>query len=101
VNETLTPGGQFSVSGHKIRVLGEDAEVGVYFVSTSAPPQRVKVNGHFAENKASIVIGMIPAGLSAGTWHLEIKTQFTGSGSTELKTPRTIASPTEFSVLAP
>jgi hypothetical protein len=101
INETLTPGGMFSVSGHKIRVMGEDAEIGVYFVSASDPTQRVKVDCRFAENKASMVIGMIPAGLAVGTWKLEIKTQFTGSGSTGLKNPRTIESATVFSVLAP
>jgi hypothetical protein len=37
VNETLTPGGQFSVSGHKIKVVGDNADVGIYFVSATDP----------------------------------------------------------------
>ncbi|MDR3303190.1 MAG: DUF4469 domain-containing protein [Treponema sp.] len=98
INETLTPGGMFSISGHKIRVMGKDADVGVYFVSVSDSTQRVKVDSHFAENKASMVIGMIPSVLTAGAWKLEIKTQFTGSGSTGLKSPRTIESAVEFIV---
>jgi hypothetical protein len=39
---------------------------------------------------------MIPVGL----WRLEIRTQFTGSGSTRLKNPRTIESAIEFTVAA-
>jgi hypothetical protein len=41
---------------------------------------------------------LTPGGMLAGTWKLEIKTQFTGSGSTMLKAPRTIESATEFTV---
>jgi hypothetical protein len=37
VNETLTPGGQFSVLGHKITVAGDSPDVGVYFVSAADP----------------------------------------------------------------
>jgi hypothetical protein len=89
VNETLTTGGVFSIAGHKIKVAGEDPEVGVYFISGTDPSLRVKVSGHFAENAPSRVIGVIPA-LSAGGWKVEIKTQYTGSGSTSLKSPRMI-----------
>jgi hypothetical protein len=88
VNETLTPGGQFIVSGHKIKVVGDKPEVGVYFVSVADPSQRVKVAGHLAENAVSKVIGIIPA-LSAGVWKLEIVTQYT-TGSAFLKDPRTL-----------
>jgi hypothetical protein len=90
VNETLTPGGQFSVSGHKIKAAGAKAEVGVYFVSAADPAVRVKVEGHLAENAASKVIGIIPA-LTPGAWKLEIVTQYS-SGSFFLKEPRIIES---------
>jgi hypothetical protein len=96
VNETLTPGGQFSVAGHKIKVVGDKAEVGVYFVSVADPSQRVKVSGHLAENAANKLIGIIPA-LSAGTWKLEIVTQYT-TGSTFLKEPRVLELPRELTV---
>ncbi|MDR2792444.1 MAG: DUF4469 domain-containing protein, partial [Treponema sp.] len=55
------------MAGHKIKIAGEDAEVGVYFVAEDDPAQRVKVSGHLGENGASKVIGMIPA-LGAGKW---------------------------------
>jgi hypothetical protein len=94
VNETLTPGGMFALAGHKIKVAGEDAACGVYFAPEGAgagagPAQKVKVTGHFAENTAGKIIGIVPA-LGAGQWRVEIVTQFSGSGSTTLKTPRTL-----------
>ena len=100
VNETLTPGGQFRVSGHKIKVAGDNPEVGVYFVSATDTSQRVKVAGHFAENAASRVIGIIPLDLAMGGYSLEIVTQYTQGGSL-LKEPRTIVFPIQLTVLAP
>jgi hypothetical protein len=91
LNETATPGGQFSVSGHKIKVTGEDPACGVYFVSEADPVQELPAAGHLAENAASKIIGMIPS-LTAGAWKVVVKTQFTGSGSTSLKAPRVIES---------
>jgi hypothetical protein len=89
-NETLTSGGQFSISGHKIKVVGNNADVGVYFVSATDPTQRVKITEHLAENTASKIIGMVPT-LASGTWKVEIVTQFT-VGGTFLKEPRVIES---------
>jgi hypothetical protein len=100
VDETLTPGGQFSISGHKLKIAGDDPEVGVYFVPEADPAGRVKVAGHLAENSASKLIGIVPA-LGAGKWLVEVKTQFSGSGSTMLKAPRTITSAFSLTVPAP
>jgi hypothetical protein len=55
----------FSIIGHKLKVVREDSEVGVYFVADSDPSVWVKVAGHLGENTASKLIGVIPA-LSAG-----------------------------------
>jgi hypothetical protein len=89
VNETLTPGGMFNISGHKIKIAGDSADTGVCFASAADPSLRVKVDGHLAENAASKLIGIIPP-LSAGDWKLEIVTQYS-SGSFFLKEPRVIA----------
>ncbi|MDR0410798.1 MAG: DUF4469 domain-containing protein [Treponema sp.] len=89
VNEALTPGGQFSIAGHKVKVAGNDSGVGIYFVSASDTNRREKVSGHLAENAANKLIGMIPA-LEAGDWKVEVETQFTGSSNTFLKAPRVI-----------
>ncbi|MDR0644301.1 MAG: DUF4469 domain-containing protein [Treponema sp.] len=71
VNDVLTPGGQFSIAGHKIKVAGDKPEIGVYFTSTTDSAKRIKVQGHLAENA------------------LEIVTQYS-SGSTFLKEPRVL-----------
>jgi hypothetical protein len=88
VNDALTPGGMFSVAGHKIKIAGEAAETGVYFIPAAGAGAAVKVGGHLAENTASKVIGVIPA-LEAGKWKLEIRTQYSG-GSSLLKEPRSV-----------
>jgi hypothetical protein len=97
VNESLTPGGMFSLGGHKVKVAGSDPSCGVYFVSATNPAQRVAVSGHLAENTPGKIIGIIPA-LSPGQWKVEVVSQFTGSGSTSLKNPRTITGTPVFTV---
>jgi hypothetical protein len=91
VNETLTPGEQFSIAGHKLKIVGDDPEVGVYFVSADGAGLSVKAGKRLAENTATKLIGIIPA-LAVGTWKVEIKTQYAGSGDTILKAPRVIES---------
>jgi hypothetical protein len=58
-------------------------------VSGTDPAQRVKVSGHFTENTASKLIGVIPA-LAAGTGKVEIKTQYSEASNTPLKNLRVI-----------
>jgi hypothetical protein len=86
INETLTPGDMFVISGHKIKVAGDSANIGIYFVSAVDADQRVKAGGHLAENTGSKLIGIVPA-LSAGTWKVEVVTQYTGATNTFLKKP--------------
>jgi hypothetical protein len=100
VNEALTPGGMFSIAGHKLKIAGDDPEVGVYFVPEAGPAGRVKAGGRLAENTPAKLIGIVPA-LGAGKWRVEVKTQFSGSGSNTLKAPRTIASAFTLTVPAP
>lgn len=96
INETLTPGGMFSLSGHKLKLAGNDPACGIYFVSASNPSQRIAVSSHLAENSPSKLIGIIPA-LSPGQWKIEVVSSF-GSGGALLKEPRTIVSRTVFTV---
>ncbi|MDR0563272.1 MAG: DUF4469 domain-containing protein, partial [Spirochaetaceae bacterium] len=97
VNESLTPGGMFSITGHKLKISGPDPSCGIYFVSGAAPAQRVQVGGHLAENSAGKLIGIIPA-LSPGQWKIEVLTQYSGASNNPLKSPRTIAYAVEFTV---
>jgi hypothetical protein len=96
VDETLTPGGAFTIFGHKIKVDGDDPAVGVWFVGR-ADGNRTKVGERFVENGPSKVIALIPGGLAAGIYTLEIVTLYS-SGGTGLKAPRTITCPFELTV---
>jgi hypothetical protein len=91
VNDTLTPGGLFSVAGHKLKITGDKPERGMYFVSPDDASHAVKVSGPLAENTASKLIGLVPA-LAPGKWQVVVKTQYT-VGGTVLKEPRVIESP--------
>jgi hypothetical protein len=97
VNESLTPGGMFSMIGHKLKVAGTDPSCGVYFLAAANPSQRVPVSGHLAENAPGKIIGIIPA-LAAGQWKVEVVTQYSGATNNPLKNPRTIAGAAVFTV---
>jgi hypothetical protein len=88
VNATVTPGGLFSISGARIKVKGDNPECGVYFVSEEDGGMRYKAPGPLAVNTNLKVMGKAPA-LPRGTYHIEIKTQFT-IGGIDLKEPRTV-----------
>ena len=87
LNSALTPGNMVHILGHKIKVEGEDPACGVWFVN-QADQSRAKITEHLGINRSAELFGLIPA-LAAGTYKLEIVTQFTGSGVL-LKEPRTI-----------
>ena len=89
VNDQLTPGRNAKISGGKLKVEGEDPSCGVYFVN-EADGTRVKVDSaDIVENQNAHLLIIIPA-LAAGTYRLEVSTQYSG-GNKPLKTPRTTA----------
>ena len=57
---------------------------------SAADGSRAKVTKHFAENRDSKVIAVVPAAIPAGVYRLEIVTQHT-HGSALLKEPRTVS----------
>jgi hypothetical protein len=87
VNSAITPGNMIHIVGNKIKVEGEDAEIGVWFVS-QADSARVKISERLGINRATEIVGEIPA-LTAGPYKVEVVTRFTGSG-VPLKELRTI-----------
>ena len=87
LNSVLTPLNMVHLLGHKIKVEGEDAECGVWFVNR-VDGSRTKITEHLGINRSSEVFGLIPA-LPAGEYTVEIVTRYS-HGSVPLKTPRTI-----------
>ena len=64
---------------------------GVYFVLIGAETETIrKVDRRLTQNLPSSIIARVPADLEPGEYTLRIVTQFTNSGSTLLKEPRTI-----------
>ena len=82
-NKVLTPGNMVHIQGNKIKVEGEDAVCGVWFIN-QAGQSRNKISERLGINRNTELFGLIPA-LAAGTYKLEVVTQFTGN--TPLKEP--------------
>jgi hypothetical protein len=90
-NATFVNGDQFSIHGHKIKVAGDDPTVGVYIVPVEDPSKKVKIT-RIAENSPTKITGVLPDSTGFNLNRIEIHTQFTGSTSNTLKTPRVITS---------
>jgi hypothetical protein len=86
VNDLLTPNRNLRISGSRIKIDGENAENGVYFINQESK-ERVKVSSKIPVNKPSELMVVIPA-LPAGSYKLEIATQFSGNYKTPLKETR-------------
>jgi hypothetical protein len=86
VNGVLTPSRIIKLSGMKLKIGGDKAEVGLYFVRVSDGAE-VKVDPtDIVVNNPGEVIALIPA-LSTGVYRVRIVTQYTTSKY--LKTPHT------------
>ena len=74
VNEILTPNGVVELFGNNIKIAGDNADCGLWFVPDSGEALKAQV---VIQNKPSTLIAMIPA-LTAGTYTLKVVTQHTG-----------------------
>jgi len=81
---------RFFIHGSKIRVVGDDPDVGLFLVPVNNPDKAVKVTW-IAENSPSKIVGIVPQ-TEYPQYRIQIRTQYSASGSTLLKTPRTIES---------
>jgi hypothetical protein len=86
VNGTLTPGRDIKISGHKLKIAGDDPSVGLFFVPLSGGGAAVAVDPQdIVVNNPSELLAVIPA-LSAGDWQVRVVTQY--AAGKHLKTPR-------------
>jgi hypothetical protein len=86
VNDMLTPNHNLKISGHKLKIAGNNPANGVYFIDENGNRIQVDVSD-IVINKPSELMIMIPA-LPQGMYQLEVMTQFS-NGSTLLKESRT------------
>lgn len=86
VNDVLTPSKNLKITGTKIKIAGEDATNGFYFVNQATQASTKVEASEIVVNNPSELIVVIPD-LAAGTYKVEVVTQFTVG--TLLKEPRT------------
>ncbi|MDR1400470.1 MAG: DUF4469 domain-containing protein [Treponema sp.] len=78
INDVLTPGRNARITGSKLKIVGMEAACGVYFVNT-ATQERFKVDvADIVENQNAHLLVIIPT-LVAGTYKLEVTTQYSGN----------------------
>lgn len=82
-NERLTPGGVVEIVGRAIKIVGNDASVGLWFMAADGSKTRATITVH---NKPSTVLAVIPT-LAPGTYSVRIVTQYLIGGGL-LKHPK-------------
>ncbi|MCD8270005.1 MAG: DUF4469 domain-containing protein [Parabacteroides sp.] len=83
----ITPGDDILIDGEKIRVAGDAAGVGVFFIGSDDVSH--PVTHRLSKNDPKCVRARVPADLADGKYTLRIVTQFSNT-STLLKEPRTL-----------
>jgi hypothetical protein len=87
VNDMITPNRNLNISGHKIKIAGDNTANGIYFV-TEEGGARTKVDAtDIVINKPSELVVVTPE-LTAGTYRVEVTTQFSGNSLSNLKESR-------------
>ena len=88
VNDRITPDRSLRIRGEKLKLAGENPNVGVYFVN-EATGELIKVDAdEIVDNKPSELVVVVPR-LEAGLYFVQVTTQFS-SGNIPLKEPRTV-----------
>lgn len=78
VNDVITPSRNIKISGSKIKIAGDIAGTGVYFINqTSGDAVAVDTSDIVTNNPSELII-VVPE-LAAGAYTLELRTQFNGS----------------------
>ena len=88
VNDLLTPNRNLRISGARLKIAGDSPLNGVFFTGQDTQ-ERIPVEaGDLVTNNPSELIIVIPP-LAAGTYRVEVTTQYSSSGGSMLKEPRT------------
>ena len=89
---TLTRGFNAELRGTYIKIVGDDAACGLYFVNVETS-EAIKLDSRYISvNEPSRLMIIVPATMSAGTYELRVTTQFS-RGNVALKKPRSTSLP--------
>ncbi|MCB8978705.1 MAG: DUF4469 domain-containing protein [Ardenticatenaceae bacterium] len=72
-NGTVTPGGMGQVVGHRLKFDAADENQGIFFIAGDGAATRVAVIGR---NMPADLMFMVPTGLAAGDYTLEVRAGF-------------------------
>jgi len=72
-NDKLTPNSLFEIHGKRLKIAGEDASIGLFFVAEDGSETMV---AQIADNGQKKIVGLVPD-LTAGKYRIRIKTQST------------------------
>jgi hypothetical protein len=86
VNDRITPDRNLRVRGAKLKLAGENPDVGVYFVNEVTGEETKVESDEIVDNKPSELVIVVPQ-LGAGLYTLKVVSQYTNGAL--LKEPRT------------
>jgi len=89
VNDQITPNRNIKIWGHRLKIAGENAANGIYFINQATQAKvKVETSDIVVNNPSELII--VTPNLPAGTYELEIATQFSSGGNPKqlLKEPR-------------
>ena len=88
VNDLLTPNRNLRISGAKLKIAGDHPANGVYFIEQKTQTRTQVDASDIVTNNPSELIIVIPP-LAAGTYQVEVVTQYGGNTKQLLREPRT------------
>lgn len=87
-NGSITPGKYIRIEGERIKVVGDDGVVGVFFVSADGS-KTFPAETPYIQNDPKCIVACVPSDLADGSYTLQVVTQFSQSNLL-LKEPRTL-----------
>lgn len=89
----MTPGRNFAVRGSYLKIVGDDASVGITIRNKENDAITKITEDMFATNNPSELIFLVPTELTDGEYELTVTTQYTKGTGITLKTPRSVSIP--------
>lgn len=87
-NKQITPGGMVNINGKRIRIVGDDPNIGIFLINVNDHTVTKIDESDISHNKPSAITMLIPPNLTAGEYQLQLVTQFI-TATKQLKKART------------